>query len=309
MITLTNGRTIEYVAASGALNYDGRGWPWEQPLRATGHLDVTRFTTVIKTLTRHPREGNLRWYAPWRCVRLLAGGSLNALGLTNRGIDHWCRETAPTMDFTRQSLVGSILSNSVDELVEMTRMLNAFDFTAIELNVSSPNANEPIIRNSEFVVKSCAAMKEVSRVPIIAKLSVTHKIDAIVPQLEGLVEAISINSVPWSMVYPNAPSPMAKLGGGGVSGKIAQAHTWGLAERITKMTYIPVIGPSVWEYEDMEKLRTLGARAVSFGSIFLRYPWRPTAFVKRDQMARDIAADSAASHDAAPEKAASQLKG
>lgn len=33
MIELSNGHRFEFVAASGALAFDGRGWPWEWPLR------------------------------------------------------------------------------------------------------------------------------------------------------------------------------------------------------------------------------------------------------------------------------------
>ena len=61
MIRLSNGREFEYMAASGALAYDGRGWWWEWPLRWCGLLDPSLFTIVTKTLTRHPRRGNLRW--------------------------------------------------------------------------------------------------------------------------------------------------------------------------------------------------------------------------------------------------------
>jgi len=99
----------------------------------------------------------------------------------------------------------------------------------------------------------------------------------------GRVQALAINSVPWSMCFPTQESPLAGLGGGGVSGKVAQVHTWEMMQRLSEMTDIPVIGPSVWEYEDIARLRQLGAQAISFGAIFLRYPWRPSGFVRREQ--------------------------
>ena len=105
----------------------------------------------------------------------------------------------------------------------------------------------------------------------------------ILSSIGGLIEAISINSVPWDIVFPDKKSPLAHLGGGGVSGKVAQPHTWGFVKRIVKETKIPVIGPSVWDFKDIERLRKLGAKAISFGAIFLPYPWRPTTFVRRDK--------------------------
>jgi dihydroorotate dehydrogenase len=92
--------------------------------------------------------------------------------------------------------------------------------------------------------------------------------------------------VPWKVAFPNAKSPIEHLGSGGVSGRAAQPFNWALVKRMVAAGNIPVIGPGVWEYEDIGRIRQLGARAASFGSIFLRYPWRPTAYVRRDMAER-----------------------
>jgi len=97
-----------------------------------------------------------------------------------------------------------------------------------------------------------------------------------------MIEAFSINAVPWNLVFPNCESPLAKYGGGAVSGKIAQPFIWPFAEKLIGITSRPIIGPSVWDFEDIEKLRDMGAKAVSFGSIFLCHPARPTRFVRKD---------------------------
>src|SRR3990167_3064599 len=87
MIRFSNGHTFEYIVASGALSFDGKGWSWEQPWRWIGLLDPTLFTSVTKTLTLQSTKGNLRWYNPFRCLRLVRGGVVNAVGLSNPGID------------------------------------------------------------------------------------------------------------------------------------------------------------------------------------------------------------------------------
>jgi len=102
----------------------------------------------------------------------------------------------------------------------------------------------------------------------------------IAKRVGGIVEAISINSVPWKVVFGNKPSPLAKYGGGGVSGKIAQPFTWKMVLELARGTSIPVIGASIWEYEDILRLKSLGASAYHLGAIFLPYPWRPSAYVK-----------------------------
>lgn len=286
MIYLSNGHRFEYVAASGVLGFDGAGWPWEWPLRWFGLLDPSLFTVIIKTLTLKPEKGELRWWNPFRCIRLLPKGVVNAVKLTNPGIEWWCRKIGPRVNQKKIPIVASIFSNDVWELAEMAVMLNDFDLVGLEINVSCPSAESDLLKNTEKVIEECQVVKEVSRFPIFLKLSVVHDIKIIIPQIEELIEAIDINSVPWKIVFPDQQSPLFHLSSGGVSGKIAQLFTWGFLKEIIKLTSIPVIGPSVWEFSDIEKLRQIGAKAISFGSIFIPYPWRPTMFVRKDRKER-----------------------
>ena len=115
-IRLSNGHELKYVIASGGLAYDGKGWLWDQPLRWLNLLDEQLFTTIIKSLTLPPREGNFRWYYPLGCVRYLRGGGIvNAFDLTNPGIDWWCRNVGPKIDSKKASLVGSSVTIPVHQ--------------------------------------------------------------------------------------------------------------------------------------------------------------------------------------------------
>lgn len=288
MITLSNGYTIKYMVASGALAFDGKGWPWERPLVWLGLVKPELFTIVIKSLTRNPRVGNLRWWKPWSCVRLISGGAVNKVGLTNPGIEWWCREVAPHIDFTESQIVGSIFGEE-RELVEMAEMLNRFGLVALEVNVSCPNTGHAI-EQAEMVINSVKAVKRASRHPIIVKVSADQDYLAIARGLVGIAEAVSLNSVPWKTVFTNGEqTPLWKLekqvggGGGGVSGKPAQKHNWAAVEALAKQGALPVIGPSIMEFEDVESVRKLGAKAVSFGAIHLRTPWKPTSIVQEDR--------------------------
>lgn len=270
------------MAASGALEFDGNGWPWEQPLRWCGLLDPSLFTVVIKTLTRHPRIGNLKLYKPWTCIRFLRDGSVNAVGLTNPGIEWWCKHIGPSANRKKNPLIGNIYSEDPHELAEMAKMLNPYDLVGLEINASCPNTNGDLLANTQKVIEGCRVVKSVSRFPLILKLSVVHDIQTIVDSVKDAVEALSINSVPWGKIFPDKKSPLARLGGGGVAGKVAQPFTWKLLEDLARMTTIPVVGPSVWSYEDIAEIRNRGAKAVSFGSVFMNYPWRPTLFIRKD---------------------------
>lgn len=282
MITLSNGHSFEFMAASGALAFDGKGWPWEQPLRLAGLLKPELFTIVVKSLTLKPLRGNLRWWHPLRCVRLLRGGTVNAIGLTNPGIEWWVREVYPKVVQSKFNIVASIAGESLQDYMEMAIRLKDCDtIKALEINASCPNSPSDLQGNTQAVIDTAQALKYVAKWPLILKLSVTHDYVKIAKALERIVEAITINSVPWSVLFPEKKSPLARFGGGGVSGKIAQPLTWKMVENLSRETAVPVVGAGVWNYADLSKLFGLGAKAVAFGSIFLKYPWRPTRFVER----------------------------
>lgn len=282
MITLSNRHSFEFVAASGALGFDGKGWPWEQPLRWVGLLKPELFTIITKSISLKPKRGNLSLLSPWRSVRLCKGGAVNAVGLTNPGIDGWLKEIYPQIAKSPWSFVCSIVGEELQDYMELAAKLkNCTTLKGIEINASCPNSFGELQGNTQAVIDTAKAMKYMTDLPLILKLSYTHDYVAIAKAMEGTVEAVSINSVPWPVVYPDKKSPLTNLGGGGVSGKAVQKFTWKMAEELARETKVPVIGASVWDYDDIRKLFGLGVKAVAFGSIFLRYPWRPTRFIQR----------------------------
>lgn len=282
MIRLSNGHAFRFIAASGALAYDGRGWPWEQPLRWAGLLNPALFTVVTKTLTYAPRKGNLVWHAPWRCVRFIKDGTVNAVGLTNPGFKWWCGTVGPRANSKKIPLIVSIRSENLAELREMAQALCRYDIVGLQFNASCPNSPEEVMADPQFVKNACAEIKSAApTMPLSIKLGLTTNLSAIVKGAEEYAEFFDINAVPWSDIFPHTESPLKRYGGGGVSGKIAQPHTWSLFERIRGMTQTPVVAPSIWTYEDLLHLETLGAEAYSFGSLFLRHPTRPTQYARR----------------------------
>jgi len=314
MITLSNGHVIKYLAASGALAFDGLGWLWEWPLRWLGLLDPALFTVVVKTLTRHPRKGNLRWWWPFGCIRFVhprldglprwlwwlqwinslipfgALGVINAVGLTNPGIEHWCKVIWPKIRKSgiKTKLIVSIFGKP-DELIEMIEMINALDdpdhlIVGIQINGACPNSGDDLLKNADEVIESCRRVKELSRFPLSLSVSVVQFTRRIVAETREYIEFYTINSVPrfYFKGCDEKMNHLARLGGGGISGKIVQGATWLLAQTLESFD-VQVAWPSIWEMDDLAKIRKLGfVDAVSFGSIFLCHPCRPTAIVRQD---------------------------
>ncbi len=306
MITLSNGHSFQYMVAAGALRYDGKGWPWEWHHRWMGNLKPELFTVVTKTLTYKPVAGNICWlnpltylpFSPWSCVRYLPGGVINKVALTNPGIEWWCCKIGPKANSKKIPLVVSI-DGTAEELPIMTPKLDSFDIVGVELNASCPNTGKGI-ENTEEVVRRAQIVRAYSKHPLIAKISAAQDYIAIARRLRGIVQAISLNSVPYELVFPGDTTyefnPLRRLikklakgkpiehkvgTGGGVSGKLAQAHNWKAVDEIADLGTMHVIAPSIMEYDDLAKVDFLGAAAYSFGAIHLEDPCKATKIVER----------------------------
>lgn len=290
MIYLPNDERFCWKVASGALGYDGYGWWWDKPFFWTGLLQPELFVVTTKSLTRYPKKGNLRWHDifGFGCVRRIKNGWVNAVGLTNPGIEWWCKKIGPKVSRKKIKLIVSIVGDT-EELAEMADMLNQFDIVAIEVNVSCPNTGE--MPTTTQIIEGVHAVRQRSRHPVIFKGSVAQDLLSIAPELRGIASAFELNSVPWHLLYSEEPNPLARFKGGGVSGKPAQDRNWPMLRTIAEEHWLPVIGGSVMRYEDIPYLfDTIGVDAISFGSIHmpsLRDPssWlnpiKPTRFVRR----------------------------
>ncbi len=295
MIELSNGHKLEFIAASGSLAFDGRGWLWDWPLRWLGLINPKLFTITIKTLTLPPERGNLRWYAPWQVLKFISEkgktinlflallnprlirGVVNAVKLNNPGFYYWLDHIYPIIVKLVYKVTVSI-AGTKEECVEMATILCRLkNVVAIEYDASCPSV-DPM--DTESIVEVLLAIKGVSSKPLFVKLGYDQPYLEIAKRLEGIVEAISINTVRWETIFPDVPSSLAKYGGGGVSGPVSQKYNWEMMHTLASKTEIPTIGPGIWEEEDILHVKRLGASAYQFGTIFLPYPWRPTAYVR-----------------------------
>jgi dihydroorotate dehydrogenase len=267
------------LTASGALAFDGRGWPWEKPLVWAGAIQPNLFTNIAKTITFLPQPGNNLFY----CVRFLPGGVVNAVKMRNKGMNWWHENIGSKVDRQKEALIASVYFESEPQMKAMAAMLNQVDLVGVEVNDSCPNIHfSPCWQCPEAVVRNCREFKKELRHPLLLKISVEDKVERILPKLEGVVEAISINSVRWKKIFPYQKSPLAHVGGGAVSGKITQPVVWPFIARAAQTSSIPVIASAIWDFEDLDLVRALGAKAIGFGSVFMLHPWRPTNFVLRE---------------------------
>jgi dihydroorotate dehydrogenase len=286
-------RKISPVLISTALGPAGRGiFPYTllpAYRRLIQAVKDTGTTILSKSATRFSRTGNVIPRNPltWRrYVRRLPDlGMLNAYGLTNAGAEVCARDLKVSLD-----LGFRVIPNYYPEFAKGTdfairETLEALAiyqevlgprFWALELNYSCPNSVEEIREN---VTQGLKCAKEVRQqfppLFLIVKISICHPYE-FAQKLEGLgVNALhAVNTIPYDLVFPppgHPPSPLARVGGGGVSGGPAfpLAYRYN-ADLRKKVGLFLIMGCGVRNHDDVKKYFDLGADAISFCTLALR---------------------------------------
>lgn len=292
------------INASGARNFDGNGYPLHLLLGPLG-LKWTGSTFVAKTTTLAARPGNMpvgsdritpRELIP-RCIRMnhRTAIALNAVGLTGPGAAHlfvhmgWERRIHSF--FLSFMSVGDTREDRLNELARFVQVMKQFlpDFQApvgLKLNVSCPNVG---LVQSKLVgeIRDALDVAQALNVPLVPKFSVMVPVEAIaeIAELEGCDGICLSNTIPWrklpewidwDRLFGPGESPLAALGGGGLSGApllpIVVGH---VAKLRAAGTTKPIIaGGGVLSCRDADCLIAAGADAISLGSIAILRPWR-----------------------------------
>ena len=124
---------------------------------------------VLKGTTLEPRLGNV----PHR-VYETPSGMLNSIGLQNPGAHEVVENILPSLEPFETHFIANVSGSTIDEYIEVCRIFDQSNISAIELNISCPNVkkggmefgNDPSI--SAQVVEAC---KSATSKPIITKLS------------------------------------------------------------------------------------------------------------------------------------------
>jgi dihydroorotate dehydrogenase (NAD+) catalytic subunit len=244
-------------------------------------VDLARIGgVVLKSVTRHPRLGNV---AP-RLVPV-ASGLLNAIGLQNPGIDSYLANDVAKFADRPCAVVGSVAGFSVDDFGFVTGRLAARDeIDAIELNISCPNVaheGETFACDPDLAASATRAARAATNKTLIVKLSpnVTD-IASIARVVEAAgADALAVtNTVRGMSIDVDRVAP--KLGNvtGGLSGAairpIAVLAVWEVARAVS----IPILGQGGIETaRDALEFILAGASAVSIGTGNFTDPRAPLA--------------------------------
>src|SRR6516162_632129 len=185
-----------------------------------GVVDFARLGGIIpKTVTRHPRAGNV----PPRTVEM-ASGMLNAIGLDNDGIDHFIHHHLPYLRTLPTAVIGNIAGKTEDEFVEMAEQIGReTGLAALELNLSCPNVSGGVdfATNADVTRRVVTRVRNVCPLPLLAKLTpnVTDIVAIARAAAEGGADAVSlVNTFIGMAVNWRARRPVLAYDVGGLSG-------------------------------------------------------------------------------------------
>ena len=249
------------IAASGCFGY------------GVEYADVVDLSILggvaVKGLFLAEREG----HAPPRIVETPAG-MLNAIGLQGIGVHRFIREKLPELRDRRAIVFVNICGTTVDEYVELARILSdAEGVAALELNISCPNIKEGGITfgcSLPGTHQVVAAVRRVTRLPVIPKLTpnVTDVASFARAAEEAGADAVSLVNTFLAMAI-DVETRRPKLTNivGGLSGPAIRPIAVRMVYECRRAVKIPIIGMGgIADPEDVLEFMIAGANAVQVGT-------------------------------------------
>lgn len=232
-------------------------------------LDAGAAGVVSKSFSKNPNQG----YKNPTTVGVDCG-IINAIGLSNSGVDNFLEELKKVKTDKNQALIASIYGSTPEEFSYLVEKIQEY-VDMIELNISCPHAMEgcgaAIGQDVNLSHKIVSASVDVSKVPIIAKL--TPNVTDIVEIAKSCEDAGAkgltlINSLgPGMVINIDVAKPVLSNKFGGMSGGAVKP----IAIRDVFIVYdavnIPIIGVGgISNYRDVVEFIYAGASAVQIGT-------------------------------------------
>ena len=201
------------------------------------------------------------------------GGIINAIGLSNPGVDNF-KEELKQINRVNNVVIASIYGANPEEFKEL--VLKVQDYVdMIELNISCPHAMEgygaSLGQDCNLSHKIVSASKDVSEVPIIAKLTpnVTDICEIAETCENAGADALSlINTLgPGMKINIDVAKPVLFNKFGGMSGRAIKPIAISNVYSVYDAVDIPIIGVGgIYTFEDVVEFIFAGARAVQIGT-------------------------------------------
>ena len=232
-------------------------------------FDLSKLGGVItKGTSLKPRSGN----KPSRVCET-ASGMLNSIGLQNPGVEYFAQFDLPFLRKFDTAVIVNACGSSIEEYVELCKILNTLDIDGVELNLSCPNVKDGCMAFGNTYEGVKQVTKEVRKVldkPLIVKLTpnVTD-IASIAKAVEDAgADGVSlINTLLGMKIDIDKRRPVLANNTGGLSGPAIKPVAVRMVYQVAQAVNIPILGMGgIINGEDAVEFMLAGAKAISIGA-------------------------------------------
>lgn len=232
-------------------------------------FDLGKLGAVItKGTSLKPKSGN----KPPRVCET-ASGMLNSIGLQNPGVDFFAENDLPFLRKFDTKIIVNACGSTIDEYVELAKVLNKLDIDGVELNLSCPNVKAGCMafgNTYEGVKEVTSRVRKVLDKPLIVKLTpnVTD-IASIAKAVEDAgADGVSlINTLLGMKIDIEKRKPILANNTGGLSGPAIKPVAVRMVYQVSQAVKIPILGMGgIVNGDDAIEFMLAGATAISIGA-------------------------------------------
>ena len=198
---------------------------------------------------------------------------LNAIGLQNPGVEHFINEDLPWLKKFNTAIIVNACGSTIDEYVELCKILNKTDIDGVELNLSCPNVKEGCLAfgtTYEGVKNVTSQVRKVLDKPLIVKLTpnVTDITQPAKAAQDAGADGVSlINTLLGMSIDIHKRRPMLANNTGGLSGPAVKPVAVRMVYQVAQAVDIPILGlGGIVTGDDAIEFMLAGATAVSIGT-------------------------------------------
>ena len=198
---------------------------------------------------------------------------LNSIGLQNPGVEYFMEYDLPWIKNQNVAVIVNACGSTIEDYVELCKILNKADIDGVELNLSCPNVKAGCLAfgtTYEGVKEVTSQVRKVLDKPLIVKL--TPNVTDITLPAKGAedagADAVSlINTLLGMSININTRKPYLANNTGGLSGPAVKPVAVRMVYQVSQAVNIPILGMGgIINGEDAIEFMLAGASAISIGA-------------------------------------------
>ena len=232
-------------------------------------FDLSKLGGIItKGTSLKPKSGN----KPPRVCET-PSGMLNSIGLQNPGVEYFAENDLPFLKKFDTAIIVNACGSTIDDYIEVCKILDTLDIDGVELNLSCPNVKEGCMAfgsSYQGVKEVTSKVRKVLNKPLIVKLTpnVSNIAEIAKGAEDGGADAVSlINTLLGMKIDIEKRRPVLANNTGGLSGPAIRPVAVRMVYEVSQAVSIPILGMGgIINGEDAIEFMLAGASAISIGA-------------------------------------------